>query len=130
VFVYAERRSRKFETLFISCERNIADGRSCQSHRKKGRVQIVQAVPSLRSVQVVEDGKNGSSCSNRFSGLKSRRWCELWRTDWQNARSLRTAKNQIAGKASHGNAEKADSAFALRESGEDYHNDCAGNTSF
>jgi hypothetical protein len=48
--VYVRRSpSRKFETLFISCERNIADGRRCQSHREKGRVQIVQAVHSLRS---------------------------------------------------------------------------------
>ena len=75
--VYVRRApSRKFETLSISCERNIADGRRCQSHRKKGEVQIVQAVQSLRSVQVVENGKSGSICSNRFSGssgLKIRR---------------------------------------------------------
>src|SRR5436309_9449219 len=46
--VYVRRApSRKFETLSISCERNIADGRRCQSHR--GEVQIVQAVQSLRS---------------------------------------------------------------------------------
>jgi hypothetical protein len=43
---------------------------------------------------------------------------------------VENGKNQIAGKASHGNAEKADIAFALRVSGQGYHNDCAGNTSF
>ena len=34
---------------------------------KRGEVQIVQAVQSLRSVQVVENGKSGSICSNRFA---------------------------------------------------------------
>jgi hypothetical protein len=29
-------RYQKFETPVISCERNIADGRRCQSHRKNG----------------------------------------------------------------------------------------------
>jgi hypothetical protein len=57
------------------------------------------------------------------------RWCELWRTDWQNARSVgfvENRNNQIAGKASHGNAEKADIAFALRVSGHNDNKDSTG----
>jgi hypothetical protein len=39
------------------------------NHRvKRGGVQIVPVVQSLRSVQVVENGKSGSICSNRFGG--------------------------------------------------------------
>jgi hypothetical protein len=70
--VYVRRSpSRKFETLFIACERNIADARRCQSHRKKVRVQIVQAVHSLRSFRplVRQNSAPLSFESRRLSSL-------------------------------------------------------------
>jgi hypothetical protein len=76
--VYVRRApSPKFETLSISCERNIADGRRCQSHRKKG-IQIVQAVQPLRFVQNVHQtglrreaaGSSKINTFNRFTQFK------------------------------------------------------------
>jgi hypothetical protein len=67
--VYVRRApSRKFETLSISCERNIADGRRCQSHRKKGRGsnRSSHSIAALRSSRL--------RWEERFQLLQSFQW--------------------------------------------------------
>src|SRR5689334_25432560 len=74
--VYVRRApSPKFATLSISCERNIADGRRCQSGRKKGErlscwrgVCVARSKRSLTRNSIAENKVPGTENTFLWNG--------------------------------------------------------------